>query len=88
MYQWFLAFEPKWERLSQGSTFECVNSDDIKLLYAYFPLFKEQQKIASVLSSADREIEILQQKLAALKQEKKALMQQLLSGKKRVNLSK
>jgi type I restriction enzyme S subunit len=44
----------------------------------------EQQKIASVLSSADREIELLQSKLTALKQEKKALMQQLLTGKRRV----
>lgn len=46
--------------------------------------FKEQQKIASVLSAADQEIEILEQKLACLRQEKKALMQQLLTGKRRV----
>ncbi len=46
----------------------------------------EQQKIASVLSSADQEIDTLQQKLTHLKQEKKALMQQLLTGKRRVKL--
>lgn len=45
---------------------------------------KEQQKIAAVLSTADQEITTLQQKLDALKQEKKALMQQLLTGKRRV----
>lgn len=45
---------------------------------------EEQQKIAAVLSTADQEISVLQQKLAALKQEKKALMQQLLTGKRRV----
>jgi type I restriction enzyme S subunit len=39
-----------------------------------------------VLSAADREIEILQQKLDGLKQEKKALMQQLLTGKRRVKV--
>jgi len=44
----------------------------------------EQQKIAAVLSTADQEITALQQKLDALKQEKKALMQQLLTGKRRV----
>lgn len=44
----------------------------------------EQQKIASVLSNADKEIELLEQQLADLKQEKKALMQQLLTGKRRV----
>ncbi|WP_256474003.1 hypothetical protein [Microbulbifer okhotskensis] len=37
-------------------------------------------------NSADREIETLQQKLDCLKQEKKALMQQLLTGKRRVQV--
>lgn len=48
------------------------------------PDIKEQQKITSVLTTADQEIEALQQKLNYLKQEKKALMQQLLTGKRRV----
>jgi len=39
-----------------------------------------------VLSTADQEITALQQKLHALKQEKKALMQQLLTGKRRVKI--
>jgi len=43
-----------------------------------------QQKIASVLTAADQEIDTLQQKISYLKQEKKALMQQLLMGKRRV----
>jgi type I restriction enzyme S subunit len=47
---------------------------------------KEQQKIAKILSTADKEIELLQQKVDALKQEKKALMQQLLTGKRRVKV--
>ena len=47
----------------------------------------EQQKIAAVLSVADQEITTLQQKLHALKLEKKALMQQLLTGKRRVSLN-
>ncbi|ALV74942.1 restriction endonuclease subunit S (plasmid) [Acinetobacter johnsonii XBB1] len=51
------------------------------------PNLKEQQKIAEVLSLADQEIETLQKKLDCLKQEKKALMQQLLTGKKRVKVA-
>lgn len=47
---------------------------------------KEQQKIAAVLTNADQEIELLEQQLADLKQEKKALMQQLLTGKRRVKV--
>jgi len=48
--------------------------------------YKEQQKIATVLTTVDRKIENLQQKLDYLKQEKKALMQQLLTGKRRVKV--
>ncbi|MAY01206.1 MAG: restriction endonuclease subunit S [Oceanospirillaceae bacterium] len=47
----------------------------------------EQQKIAAVLSAADQEITTLQQQLDHLKQEKKALMQQLLTGKRRVQIN-
>ncbi len=46
----------------------------------------EQQKIASVLSAADAEIETHQKQLSALKEQKKGLMQQLLTGKKRVKV--
>ncbi|MDF3195482.1 restriction endonuclease subunit S [Pseudomonas sp. 1928-m] len=46
----------------------------------------EQQKIAQVLSTADAEITNLQAQLAKLKLEKKALMQQLLTGQRRVRL--
>lgn len=52
-----------------------------------FPCVKEQQIIAEVLFTADQEIETLQKKLDCLKQEKKALMQQLLTGKKRVKVA-
>ena len=50
------------------------------------PSLLEQQKIASVLTNADNEIDLLEQQLADLKQEKKALMQQLLTGKRRVKV--
>lgn len=84
LYQWLLFFESIWERYSQGSTFEAVNSNDIKSLNISLPSYKEQQKIATLLTNADKEIELLEQQLADLQQEKKALMQVLLTGKKRV----
>ena len=84
LYQLMLDFEPRWRAFSQGSTFEAVNSNDIKSLSLNVPNFKEQQKIAAVLTNADKEIELLEQQLADLQQEKKALMQVLLTGKKRV----
>jgi type I restriction enzyme S subunit len=57
-----------------------------KLYKLAIPKLEEQQKIASVLSNADQEIEALKQKINYLKQEKKALMQQLLTGKRRVKV--
>lgn len=50
------------------------------------PSIDEQQKVALVLNKSDQEIINLQTKLDLLKNEKKALMQQLLTGKKRVKL--
>lgn len=66
-------------------TFTIKNAKKTKFLCP--PSVDEQQKIAAVLSAADREISALQLKLDALKQEKKALMQQLLTGKRRVTLN-
>lgn len=79
LYQWLLWFEPKWNSLSQGSTFDSINSDDIRALKLKIPCHKEQQKIAKILTTADQEIETLQQKLECLKLEKQALMQRLLN---------
>ncbi len=83
-YQYFLSIEDRWERLAQGSTFEAVNGDDIKKLTILLPSFPEQKAIAAVLTTADEEITALESDLSRLRQEKKALMQQLLTGKIRV----
>ena len=50
------------------------------------PSLEEQEYISSVLVNADKEIDLLEQQLSDLKQEKKALMQQLLTGKRRVTV--
>ncbi|EPZ8231043.1 restriction endonuclease subunit S [Vibrio alginolyticus] len=74
------------DSLVVGSNYPAINSSDVSGLKVYCPEFEEQQKIASVLTTADKEIELLEAKLAHLKQEKKALMQQLLTGKCRVKV--
>lgn len=61
-----------------------LNKADFFSIKIPLPDFNEQQKIAQILSAADTEIETHQKQLAALKQQKKGLMQQLLTGKKRV----
>jgi len=47
---------------------------------------EEQTAIAEVLQTADKEIELLKAKAEKLKEQKKGLMQQLLTGRMRLNL--
>jgi len=73
--------------LGQGATRYNLSKKQLMKLELILPTINEQRKIATVLSTADQEIEALQKKLACLKQEKKALMQQLLTGKRRVKVT-
>lgn len=75
-------------RFSQG-----LVDDTLNLKFHHFaqirvriPSVKEQRKIAQVFSKCDEEIEVLRKQLDALKQQKKGLMQKLLSGEVRVML--
>lgn len=82
-------FRVRGEMNMQGSAGQKrVTTDYLKLFKVNIPpTLVEQQKVGSVLTNADQEIGLLQQQLADLKQEKKALMQQLLTGKRRVELN-
>ncbi len=72
--------------LATGATRFGLSIGAIEKANFYLPPIEEQQKIANVLSSADKEITTHQNQLAALKQQKTGLMQQLLTGKKRVHV--
>lgn len=62
--------------------------DTLAKMKLYLPIdISEQQAIADVLSTADDEINLLNQKLEALKEQKKGLMQQLLTGQVRVKVN-
>ncbi len=63
-----------------------ISNKEIERIKIKAPSLAEQQKIAAVLTTADQEIDNLRAQLNHLKQEKKALMQQLLTGKRRVKV--
>ena len=48
------------------------------------PELEEQTAIANVLQTASNEVQLLQQQLDKLREQKKGLMQVLLTGKKRL----
>jgi type I restriction enzyme S subunit len=58
-------------------------SDFIKLEFL-LPEYDEQTAIAQVLQTADKEIQLLKAKTEKLKEQKKGMMQVLLTGKKRL----
>ena len=74
----------QYKRLAAGGVVSNISSELVYAVKINLPSIPEQQKIATVLTNADKEIELLEQQLADLQQEKKALMQVLLTGKKRV----
>ena len=61
-----------------------VNSEDFMSLKIPYPIIEEQEAIANILNSADKEIELAIVKLESLQAQKRGLMQQLLTGKKRI----
>ena len=66
-----------WVSLSSGSTFESINSNDIKDLIIDIPSIEEQTKISMLLNNVNSIITLHQRKLDHLQLQKKALLQQL-----------
>jgi type I restriction enzyme S subunit len=61
--------------------------DAFSILKINLPSLEEQTAIAQVLQAAANEVQVLSSKLDKLKEQKKGLMQVLLTGKKRLNVN-
>lgn len=73
------------KRYAQGSTFEAINSGDIRNLDIKIPKeVIEQQKIADILSTWDKAIELKGKLIKEKEEQKKGLMQKLLTGEVRL----
>ncbi|WP_283265707.1 restriction endonuclease subunit S [Streptococcus dysgalactiae] len=66
-----------WKRLSTGSTFESINSDDIKSTIIQIPTLPEQEAIGNFFSTLDEEIVQVESKLASIKDMKATLLRKL-----------
>ncbi|HAT2057382.1 TPA: restriction endonuclease subunit S [Legionella pneumophila] len=86
LYFYLSSIKKRIKLQGQQGTQANLNAAMVKDFKIPLPTLMEQKEIVKILSIADREIEVLKQKLDYLKQEKKALMQQLLSGKRRVSI--
>ena len=60
-----------------------VNRNDLHTITVTLPPLPEQRRIAEILSTWDRAIDLTAQLIAAKQQRKRGLMQELLTGKRR-----
>ncbi len=77
-----------FRRYSQGLVSDTLNLkyDNFAQIKVLIPKsLKEQRKIGQVFMTVDKEIELLKEQVTVVKKQKKGLMQQLLTGKVRVN---
>ena len=66
-----------WTKLSTGSTFESINSNDTKEAQILLPSIEEQAKIGAFFSAIDTLLTLHQRELDSLKDMKKSLLQQM-----------
>ncbi|MBC8217821.1 MAG: restriction endonuclease subunit S [Planctomycetes bacterium] len=78
LHQMFLTV--KWRRYNEASGVPSLSRKTVYSIRLAKPRTDEQERIASVLGAADREIGLLEKKLAALHELKRGLMQKLLTG--------
>ncbi|MCY6355375.1 restriction endonuclease subunit S [Clostridium sp. ZS2-4] len=74
------------EIISSGSAQPQLTKKDLSNLKIAVPSNKEQKQIANILSSVDEKVQQYETKKEKLQELKKGLMQQLLTGKKRVKV--
>lgn len=86
IYQAMLERQNHIYSLQSGGAQPHIYPRDLQTVKIGTPPLKEQIAISRVLTIADEEIEALEQRINNLKLQKKALMQQLLTGKKRVKV--
>ncbi len=79
-------FKNQIRRQITGSAQLNFGPSHMKKCFIPLPSLDEQKRISSALKCSDKEIDVLEDKLAYLRKEKKAQMQQLLTGRRRVKV--
>lgn len=84
LYYYLLLYKKIFISLGQTGTQSNLNKGMVENIVLHLPKYNEQKAIANILSTADNQINLLEQKLSKLELEKKGLMQKLLTGQIRV----
>ncbi|MEA3313226.1 MAG: restriction endonuclease subunit S [Caldisericota bacterium] len=84
---YYLIFKKRvFKSLSTGSTFKAIRRSEIENYLIPLPSLPEQQKIAEILDTVDKRLEVLKAKKQKFERIKKGLMNDLLTGRKRVKV--
>ena len=81
---YLLSLQEYLNNISGGSTFKELSKDSLCKLEMPVPSISEQNEIANILLTVDKKLSIQQSKKSKLESIKKGLMNDLLTGKKRV----
>jgi type I restriction enzyme S subunit len=84
LYHYLIRQETNWVKISKGSTFDSINSTNVKAFRVNLPEEEEQRAIADILSDMDAEINALEQQREKTRLLKQGMMQELLTGKTRL----
>ena len=76
----------KLQSLSGGSTFKELSKDSLEKVSLPLPPLHEQKQITEILMTVDNKLELLREKKKTLEQLKKGLMNDLLTGRRRVKV--
>ncbi|WP_341301052.1 restriction endonuclease subunit S [Lysinibacillus sp. FSL H8-0500] len=73
-----------WKKYNEATGVPSLSASTIKSIKIEIPTFDEQKKIASILSTWDKAIELKEKLIEQKKEQKKGLMQKLLTGEERL----
>jgi type I restriction enzyme S subunit len=85
LYHYLIFLEPTWAKHSKGSTFDSINTADLRAIDIHLPDESlEQIAISECLAQMDAELATLEMRLTKAHALKQGMMQQLLTGKIRL----
>ncbi len=86
LYYWFLHFKPRWRKFAKPTTQANLTAEIVRNILIPLPPLEEQRKIAEILSTVDKKLELERKRKEKLERIKKGLMNDLLTGRRRVKV--
>ncbi|GEM_PF-2681638 len=86
LFFYLKSINSKLDSISGGSTFKAITKNQLEKLEVFLPPLDEQKRISLILSTIDKKLSIQKSQKSKLESIKKSLMNDLLTGKKRVKV--